>query len=124
MDTSSKETFQLPPKAGVAKSSSRPQSPSSQMQVRFQAPANAAEHLRCQICKNFFDEEERVPRLMPNCGHSFCHACVSRAIKMKYVTFGDDNKKDPQLDPSDPTAFFLSPNGELQCPEDDIIMNP
>ena len=48
---------------------------------------------------------------MPNCGHSFCHACVSRAIKMKFITFGDEGQKSIELDPNDPLSFFLNPIG-------------
>lgn len=37
--------------------------------------------LICSLCEKGFDLEERVPRLFPNCGHTFCSACVLELLK-------------------------------------------
>ena len=43
--------------------------------------------LNCTICKNDFDLQTRMPRLLPNCGHSFCSLCIQEMIKQEEHSF-------------------------------------
>ena len=43
--------------------------------------------LNCTICKNDFDLQTRLPRLLPNCGHSFCSMCIQEMIKQEELSF-------------------------------------
>lgn len=36
--------------------------------------------LICSLCERVFDTQDRVPRLFPNCGHTFCSLCVESLI--------------------------------------------
>ena len=36
--------------------------------------------LICSLCERVFDTHDRVPRLFPNCGHTFCSLCVESLI--------------------------------------------
>lgn len=37
--------------------------------------------LICTICNKFYDSEEKMPRLFPNCGHTFCSNCIKHLIE-------------------------------------------
>lgn len=34
------------------------------------------EEIKCPLCAEFYDENEKVPLLLPECGHSFCLKCI------------------------------------------------
>ena len=34
------------------------------------------EEIKCPICSNTFNEKERLPILLPSCGHSYCLSCL------------------------------------------------
>jgi hypothetical protein len=36
--------------------------------------------LICSLCERVFDTQDRLPRLFPNCGHTFCSLCVESLI--------------------------------------------
>ena len=39
------------------------------------------EELSCSLCKNEFSETgDSIPRLLPECGCSFCTACLRKAL--------------------------------------------
>ena len=34
------------------------------------------EEIQCPLCKEQFSEKNRVPLLLPDCGHSYCEQCI------------------------------------------------
>lgn len=32
--------------------------------------------LECSICFDYFDDFERLPKILDNCGHTFCYSCL------------------------------------------------
>ena len=34
------------------------------------------EEIQCPLCKQQFNAKDRVPLLLPNCGHSYCLQCI------------------------------------------------
>lgn len=34
------------------------------------------EEVKCPLCTEFYDEGDKVPILLPDCGHSFCLQCI------------------------------------------------
>lgn len=38
------------------------------------------DELKCSLCKEFYNEKERIPRLLINCGHTFCHICLKSIL--------------------------------------------
>lgn len=33
--------------------------------------------MNCENCKNDYNTTNRIPKLLPNCGHSVCSQCLS-----------------------------------------------
>ena len=45
---------------------------------------------QCQICREEFDFEGKIPRLMGNCGHTMCEECLDNylvVLREKFETF-------------------------------------
>lgn len=38
------------------------------------------EDLHCLICREEFNTKTKLPRLFPNCGHTFCTECIHEMI--------------------------------------------
>jgi len=38
--------------------------------------------LTCESCEERFNEDDRKPVILPDCGHTFCEACVSKLLHM------------------------------------------
>ena len=36
---------------------------------------------KCSVCRYDFDNEDRKPRVLPQCGHTQCTACINRAFE-------------------------------------------
>ena len=34
------------------------------------------EEIKCPLCAYLYDEADRIPILLPDCGHSFCRGCI------------------------------------------------
>lgn len=34
----------------------------------------------CPLCNNKYDHEVFIPRMLPECGHSFCSACLKKLL--------------------------------------------
>ncbi len=34
------------------------------------------EEIKCALCSQIYNEHDRMPILLPDCGHSFCYACI------------------------------------------------
>ena len=55
--------------------------------------------LICTICKSDFDIKEKMPRLLPCCGHTFCSECLEKILKINKKTFQCPfDKKEMDLD--------------------------
>lgn len=39
------------------------------------------EDLNCQLCGEEYNSRRNLPRLFPNCGHTFCSACIGKLIE-------------------------------------------
>jgi hypothetical protein len=52
------------------------------------------EELKCSICKDHYNENEKTPRLLTKCGHTYCEECLNLMIKE---------------------------NNQIKCHEDDIL---
>lgn len=40
-------------------------------------------NLVCSYCNHKFDNKDRIPRVIPECGHTFCTNCLSCFIISK-----------------------------------------
>ena len=40
---------------------------------------------RCPICQHEYNSEDRVPRIVPECGHTFCEICIVEGYKELFV---------------------------------------
>lgn len=40
------------------------------------------DQLRCQLCTLLFDDGAHTPMLLPQCGHSYCLACLQERVEM------------------------------------------
>eukprot|EP00357_Protocruzia_adherens_P002986 CAMPEP_0115046582 /NCGR_PEP_ID=MMETSP0216-20121206/48824_1 /TAXON_ID=223996 /ORGANISM="Protocruzia adherens, Strain Boccale" /LENGTH=548 /DNA_ID=CAMNT_0002429669 /DNA_START=60 /DNA_END=1706 /DNA_ORIENTATION=+ len=38
------------------------------------------EELKCPLCHRFYDDTDVIPRMLPNCGHTFCTECLQHRI--------------------------------------------
>ena len=48
--------------------------------------------LTCPICFERYDETNLCPRLLPECGHTFCTSCLNNLIRNNRITCPFDNK--------------------------------
>jgi len=56
------------------------------------------EEIKCPLCGKFYDEENHLPQLLPDCGHSFCSQCISASFQL----LGDsEEEKEAFLCPED-----------------------
>jgi hypothetical protein len=37
--------------------------------------------ITCDMCQKLFDVEERVPTILPDCGHTLCAVCVQEILE-------------------------------------------
>lgn len=50
-----------------------------------------SEHeLICSQCGDNFDEDQRTPRMLPECGHTFCTQCIKKLLKNDVLKCPDD----------------------------------
>jgi RING-type zinc-finger len=40
------------------------------------------EEIKCPLCSHQYNEQTHLPILLPDCGHSFCHACIQDCFKL------------------------------------------
>ena len=38
-------------------------------------------NMNCKNCNIEFDLSQRIPKLLPNCGHSICLSCINKTIE-------------------------------------------
>jgi hypothetical protein len=39
------------------------------------------EEIKCPLCDSIYNETDHLPRMLPDCGHSFCHSCLDEQFK-------------------------------------------
>ena len=42
--------------------------------------APESDFFSCAVCRNRYDSESKVPRILPGCGHTFCQSCIDGII--------------------------------------------
>lgn len=65
------------------------------------------EEIKCPMCHNVYDEDERAPMMLVDCGHSVCWACIQMSFRELRLTAAIDGDEDVAAQPK---AFV--------CPED------
>ena len=60
--------------------------------VLFAQTLSSEEVLECSLCCERYDENKRCPRLLSNCGHTFCTHCLERLLKDGTITCPQDKK--------------------------------
>jgi hypothetical protein len=40
------------------------------------------EEIKCPLCQDYYDEHDKAPILLPECGHSFCYKCITEAFEL------------------------------------------
>jgi hypothetical protein len=66
--------------------------------------------LTCDRCENRFNEEDRMPMIFSECGHTFCEQCVGEIFK-------DDHKICPEC------GAKIRERAENQCRKNIKILN-
>ena len=46
---------------------------------------NTYDEIKCPLCKQLYNEDIRIPRILLNCGHSICTNCISNSIKASSI---------------------------------------
>ena len=69
------------------------------------------EEIKCPICSKTFNERERLPILLPSCGHSYCLSCLRD--QQKNTNSGEDG-----LTPDTHLDVIKEHNYTFVCPED------
>ena len=54
------------------------------------------EDLLCPLCSYKYNDQDRIPRMLPDCGHTFCSLCLQKLLNT------------------------IDPEGSILCPEDKI----
>ena len=56
---------------------------------------NYYDELKCPLCKAAYNEEENLPRLLINCGHTLCSKCLNETLSANNncITCQEDNTK-------------------------------
>lgn len=39
------------------------------------------EEIKCPLCTEFYNETDKAPILLPDCGHSFCLICINKCFE-------------------------------------------
>ncbi|XP_063416455.1 transcription intermediary factor 1-beta-like [Mytilus trossulus] len=61
-------------------------------------------YLECNICRELFDEEERIPRLLP-CHHPFCSECLNKLGRRKDIIKCPTCNAVHKMQKNDPSDF-------------------
>ena len=60
--------------------------------VLFAQTLSSEEALECSLCYERYDDNKRCPRLLSNCGHTFCTHCLEQLLKDGTITCPQDRK--------------------------------
>lgn len=51
--------------------------------------------LTCESCEERFNEEDRQPVILPDCGHTFCEQCVSKVLSLETPCCANEQCRKP-----------------------------
>jgi len=71
------------------------------------------EEIKCALCSLVYNESERMPILLPDCGHSFCQACIQDYFELLTQESADNNEETKNESPEDFRRNLF------RCPEDE-----
>ena len=40
------------------------------------------EEIKCSLCSEIYNSTDRMPILLPDCGHSFCFTCINQCFEL------------------------------------------
>ena len=60
--------------------------------VLFSQTLSSEEVLECSLCYERYDDNKRCPRLLSNCGHTFCTHCLEQLLKDGTISCPQDRK--------------------------------
>ena len=40
------------------------------------------EEINCTLCSQIYNSTDRMPILLPDCGHSFCMTCINECFEL------------------------------------------
>ena len=40
------------------------------------------EEIKCALCSKVYNDNDRMPTLLPDCGHSFCYLCIQDCFEL------------------------------------------
>ena len=60
--------------------------------VLFSQTLSSEEVLECSLCYERYDDNKRCPRLLSNCGHTFCTHCLQQLLKDGTISCPQDRK--------------------------------
>ena len=46
---------------------------------------NNYDETKCPLCKQIYDEDVRIPRILLNCGHTICSSCISNCLNTSSI---------------------------------------
>ncbi len=52
------------------------------VEIRIYLKMDQIEEIKCPLCSMIYDETDRVPLLLPECGHSFCLQCINECFEL------------------------------------------
>ena len=48
------------------------------------------EEIKCPLCSKIYNDNKRMPILLPDCGHSFCLSCIHACFELVNETNADN----------------------------------
>ena len=78
------------------------------------------EEIKCPLCSLIYDENDHVPILLPDCGHSFCSSCIHECYElMKMGAEENNNDSLEETTPGDESQGTTKKKFVFRCPEDE-----
>lgn len=51
------------------------------------------EEIKCPLCSQDYNETDRMPRTIPDCGHSFCSTCIIECYQIIQEEYEEELQK-------------------------------
>jgi hypothetical protein len=64
--------------------------PQQHPEVSSYSDAPESDLFSCGVCRNRYDNDSKVPRILPGCGHTFCQGCIDSIVAT--ATSTDDSE--------------------------------